>query len=52
MAHDTWCDSASVALLNAADLSAVELEIDACDMVVDALTGIGFRAPGEKLLLI
>ena len=48
MAHDTWCESASVALLNAADLSAVELEIDACDMVVDALTGIGFSGPGRE----
>ena len=50
MAHDAWCDITSVALLNAEDLSADELEIDAFDIMVDALTGIGFSGPAREAL--
>ena len=47
MAFDVWCESNSGAHVNAETLNAGDLEIGACDIVIDALTGIGLSGPSR-----
>ena len=47
MGYDAWCESNRGALVNAETLNAGDLEIGACDIVIDALTGIGLSGPAR-----
>ena len=47
MAYDAWCESNRGAHVNAETLNAGDLEIGACDIVIDALTGIGLSGPAR-----
>lgn len=47
MAYDAWCESNMGTYVNAETLNAGDLEIDACDIVIDALTGIGLSGPAR-----
>ena len=47
MAYDAWCESNKEAHVNAETLNAGDLEIGACDIVIDALTGIGLSGPAR-----
>ena len=47
MAYDTWCECPRGAHANAETLNAGDLEIGACDIVIDALTGIGLSGPAR-----
>lgn len=48
MAHDAWRDSTSATYSNAETLSAEALEADPCDIVIDALMGIGLSGPARE----
>lgn len=47
MAYGAWCESNSGTHCNAETLNPGDLEIDACDIVIDALTGIGLSGPAR-----
>ena len=47
MAYDAWCESNMRAHVNAETLNAGDLEIGVCDIVIDALTGIGLSGPAR-----
>ena len=47
MAYDAWCESSRGAHVNAETLNADDLEVGACDIVIDALTGIGLSGPAR-----
>ena len=51
MAFDAWCESNSGAHVNAETLNADDLEVGACDIVIDALTGIGLSGPARAAFL-
>ena len=45
VAHDAWRDNTTATYADAVSLSAGELEAESCDIVIDALTGIGLSGP-------
>ena len=45
IAHDAWRDSTTATYSKAGSLSTGELEAESCDIVIDALTGIGLSGP-------
>ena len=45
--YDAWCESKRGTHVNAETLNAGDLEIGACDIVIDALTGIGLSGPAR-----
>ena len=47
VAHDAWCNSTSAAYSNAEALITSGLATGECDVVVDALTGIGLAGPAR-----
>ena len=47
VAYDAWCESKRGTHVNAETLNAGDLEIGACDIVIDALTGIGLSGPAR-----
>ena len=47
MAYDAWRESNRGAPVNAQTLNVGDLEIGACDIVIDALTGIGLSGPAR-----
>ena len=56
IAHDAWRDSTAATYSNAERLSTGELEGESCDLVIDALTGIGLsgspRDPFVELIAL
>ncbi len=47
IAHDAWRDSTRATYSKAESLSTGELEAESCDIVIDALTGIGLSGPSR-----
>jgi len=47
MAYNAWCDGNMGAHANAETLNAGDLEVGACDILIDALTGIGLSGPAR-----
>ena len=47
MAYDAWCENNREAHVDAEILNAGDLDTGACDIVIDALTGIGLSGPAR-----